>query len=96
MRPIVWMFRWDQGATEWIEYSEVDPVNNRITAIHVTAFGVWGIGTVEARPTSARVQSVTAHPSVAYAGLILLGVLAIATLYLLFKYGSAMWESHLR
>jgi len=71
------LYRWDQGAAEWIEYSTVDPVNNRITAINVIAFGVWGIGTADAGPTSARVQSMTAHSGVASAGFILLGMLAV-------------------
>ncbi|MBN1889689.1 MAG: hypothetical protein JW850_16960, partial [Thermoflexales bacterium] len=40
------------GVYTWTEYSQVDPVNNLITATNVTELGTWGLGVPDDAPTA--------------------------------------------
>ncbi|HNT76363.1 MAG TPA: hypothetical protein PKH77_15215, partial [Anaerolineae bacterium] len=52
------LYRWDEGGSQWIAYSTVNTVTNRILADNVTAFGVWGIGVPDNKPTVVGIRGV--------------------------------------
>jgi hypothetical protein len=45
------------GAYTWTAYSQVDPVNNLVTATNVTELGIWGLGVPGDQPTAIRLPA---------------------------------------
>lgn len=58
------------GGGAWGEYSEVDTVNNTITASGVDSFGVWGIGLTSDQPTALTQRSLSARGGVWVVGMV--------------------------
>jgi YVTN family beta-propeller protein len=48
-----------QNATNWQQYSKVDPVANTVTAYNVTELGVFGLGTDDSKPTALTLRDLT-------------------------------------
>ncbi len=51
-------YRWNTDTTEWISYSTVNTVTNRIIADDVREFGVWGIGVTGNSPNAVAVRGI--------------------------------------
>jgi len=67
------LYRWDEDGCQWIAYSTVNTVTNRILADNVMAFGVWGIGVPANEPTVVGVRGARDATSLWGAALLAVG-----------------------
>ncbi len=77
--PALHLYRYNSGGA-WEEHSEVDTINNTVTAFEIGEFGVWGFGVSGDRPTALEVNTLIARGGLWAMGLVgALGLVMICT-----------------
>jgi len=72
------LYRYSGGGA-WAEHSEVDAINNTVTAFEIGEFGVWGFGVSGDRPTALMTNVLIARGGLWATGLV--GALGLVILY---------------